>query len=80
MSQKVSMSAKEVQERLAELGVPVTLRTVQQWLDSGYLVGIKAGGRWRVKTAALAALLETWGLHDGRDAAQEPDLRDQVSP
>ena len=32
--------------------------TVWRWLDSGALVGVRAGGLWRIRESALNAFLE----------------------
>jgi len=36
----------------------VSVFTVKRWLIAGTLAGAKIGGHWRVKEAAIAALVE----------------------
>ena len=54
----LELGTREIHEALLARGVDVSESTIRRWLDSGILVGMRLGGRWRTSNAALASFLE----------------------
>lgn len=50
-----------IDPRAAAEWLGVHPETVRRWLRGGYLPGRLVGGRWRIDTGAVAALLEAGG-------------------